>query len=128
MINRKESVRNQVWYGGIAAGSFITVTQMLGRVELNSCHRIALACFAMALPVAVTLVVWPAKYSLELLPGKIQKRIRCAGLLATFVFVAGMIALFSSMGALFGVILFVATGIVAGLGNSASDSIKKQND
>jgi cobalamin synthase len=128
MIDSKESMRHQVWYGGIAAGSFITVVQMLGRGKLNSGHRTALACFAMALPVAVTLVVWPPKYPLKRLPEKIQKRIRRAGFLATLVFAAGMIALFSSFGAIFGVILFVATGIVAGLGNSATGSIKKQND
>jgi hypothetical protein len=121
-----ESARHHLWYGGIAGASFIAITQMLGRTELNTAHRIALACFAVALPVAVSFVVWPAKYSFERLPGKIQNRIRRAGLFATLTFTAGVTALFTSFGAIFGVILFVTAGLVAALGNAATDSLKKK--
>jgi flagellar biosynthesis protein FliP len=127
-VSMDESARHQLWYGGMAGASFVAVTQMLGQSDLNTAHRIALACFAIVLPISVSFAVWPAKYSVAKLSEKMRKRIQRAGLLATIIFASGVIVLFTSFGAIFGIILFVGAVLTAALGNAAIDSLKKKDD
>ena len=115
--------RRQFWYGGIAGASFVAAVQLAGRAELNTAHRIALVCFAVSMPTATMLALFATTHSSKQMPPAVKSRLQRAGLLVTIFFCVGMTAFFCSFGLFFGVVLFVAAGVIARLGNAATEAV-----
>ena len=96
--------RYRLWFGGIAGGSFVAVTQLMTRDELTPIQKVAVGCFALTLPLAVCFLVSPQNYLDKTRPPKLRNRAASIGALITLVFVLGVGVMFAAFGPLIGLI------------------------
>jgi len=121
-----ERERYRLWFGGIAGASFVAMTQLLTREQLNIAHKIALACFALTLPASVAFLLWPAKHATESPPPKIREFFRSTGALLTMVFIVAIGALFWSFNVVLGVV-FVGSCVAVIIAMRVLDATTKRS-
>ena len=122
-----ESERYRVWFGGITAGSFVAMTQLLAGDSLNLGREVALGCFAFTLPVATVFTIWPRQYPIRKQPEKIRESFASVGAILTMVFGVGVGALFYSFGILFGAIFTIGTFVAIAFGSTVAPIVDKQS-
>ena len=107
----------------MAAASFIAVTQLTTRPDLNLLHHVAIGLFALSLPIFVVVVVtWKREDTLT----KVQEsRLENAMGAATIAFFFGVIVLFSSFNPIYGVVLFLSSIVAAWLVNAFNEADTK---
>ena len=106
MLTSRE--RYKIWYGGIAGGSFIAVTQLITRDVFHWSQRVAIACFAFALPIATLFATWPNKYRQKAPQRPLRTLLDELGRTCGVVFTVGVSALFWSLGFAFALVFIVS--------------------
>jgi hypothetical protein len=102
---RPEMRKDRSWSSTVMAGaSFVAVTQFATRGDFNSSHKIAIVCFALALPVFVICAIEPGLPK-DTSAARFTRRLNCYMALATSLFCIGVVALFFSFGIWTGVAL-----------------------
>jgi hypothetical protein len=102
----------QAWLcTSMAAGSFVAVTQLATRSDLNLWHRVAVGLFALSLPIfIVILAVWKMDAVFSEQREKDFENAQTAG---TSMFFFGILCLFGSFGGIYGGIycaaIFIST-------------------
>ena len=111
----KKSIADyQAWlFAGMAAASFVAVTQLATRPDLYLSHHIAIGLFALALPICVVVIAtWKRG---EILSNVQEGRLEKAMMVGSLAFCLGIIFLFGSFNPVYGVILVVSSIVTVSL-------------
>lgn len=107
----------------MAAGSFVAVTQLATRSDLNLWHKVAIGLFALSLPVFVALlIVWKAE---KILTDLQNNRVDNVLPLAALIFCGGTLSLFASFGVIYCVALVIGFCLALWISPSSDPSTRK---